>query len=107
MPGRSAAAIWASFLRTLSAFLREDARTRVRNLETRQSWTVNAARLAVAAPWIVLAMLALRGGSLQAYAPAGWVVLAFGAHRVRWPIASWCGSGDSRKRSACCGERTG
>ena len=41
-------------LRTLSAFLREDARTRA-ELETRQGWTVNAARLAVAAPWIVLA----------------------------------------------------
>ena len=37
-------------LRTLSGFLREDARTRA-ELETRQSWTVNAARLAVAAPW--------------------------------------------------------
>jgi tight adherence protein B len=66
-------------LRTLSTFLREDSRTRA-ELETRQSWTVNAARLAVAAPWMVLAMLALRGGSLQAYAsPAGWLVLAFGA----------------------------
>ena len=41
-------------LRTLSTFLREDARTRA-ELETRQGWTVNAARLAVAAPWIVLA----------------------------------------------------
>ncbi|GAA2153292.1 tight adherence protein B [Humibacillus xanthopallidus] len=66
-------------LRTLSAFLREDARTRA-ELETRQSWTVNAARLAVAAPWIVLAMLALKGNSLSAYsAPAGWVILAIGA----------------------------
>ncbi|WP_076259239.1 type II secretion system F family protein [Intrasporangium flavum] len=66
-------------LRTLSSFLREDARTRA-ELETRQSWTVNAARLAVAAPWIVLAMLALNGRSLAAYAsPVGWVVLAVGA----------------------------
>lgn len=66
-------------LRTLSAFLREDARTRA-ELETRQSWTVNAARLAVAAPWVVLAMLATRGDSIQAYSrPAGVVVLAFGA----------------------------
>jgi len=32
-------------LRTLSSFLREDARTRA-ELETRQSWTINAARLA-------------------------------------------------------------
>ena len=80
-------------LRTLSAFLREDARTRA-ELETRQSWTVNAARLAVAAPWIVLAMLALRGGSLQAYAaPAGWVVLAFGAAlcAVAYRVMVWIG----------------
>ena len=66
-------------LRTLSAFLREDSRTRA-ELETRQGWTVNAARLAVAAPWIVLAMLALKGNSLSAYSsPAGWVILAVGA----------------------------
>lgn len=66
-------------LRTLSMFLREDARTRA-ELETRQGWTINAARLAVAAPWVVLAMLALRGESLAAYArPAGWAILAIGA----------------------------
>ncbi len=66
-------------LRTLSAFLREDARTRA-ELETRQGWTVNAARLAVAAPWIVLAMLSTRPDSLQAYSrPAGIMVLAIGA----------------------------
>ena len=66
-------------LRTLSAFLREDARTRA-ELETRQGWTVNAARLAVAAPWIVLAMLSTRPDSLQAYGrPAGVFVLAIGA----------------------------
>jgi tight adherence protein B len=66
-------------LRTLSSFLREDARTRA-ELETRQGWTVNAARLAVAAPWIVLAMLSTRPDSLQAYSrPAGVLVLAIGA----------------------------
>ena len=65
-------------LRTLSVFLREDARTRA-ELETRQGWTINAARLAVAAPWIVLAMLSSRPGSLQAYSrPAGVLVLAIG-----------------------------
>ena len=66
-------------LRTLSVFLREDARTRA-ELETRQGWTVNAARLAVAAPWLVLAMLSTRPDSLQAYSrPAGVLVLAIGA----------------------------
>lgn len=66
-------------LRTLSTFLREDSRTRA-ELETRQGWTVNAARLAVAAPWIVLAMLCTRPESIQAYAsPTGTVVLLVGA----------------------------
>jgi tight adherence protein B len=65
-------------LRTLSAFLREDARTRA-ELETRQSWTVNAARLAVAAPWVLLALLALRPEAVDAYdTPAGLVLLAVG-----------------------------
>ncbi len=66
-------------LRTLSVFLREDARTRA-ELETRQSWTINAARLASAAPWVVLAMMALQRDSLRAYSSAaGTVVLAVGA----------------------------
>ena len=66
-------------LRTLSAFLRQDARTRS-ELETRQGWTVNAARLAVAAPWIVLALLATRPESIAAYdRPAGAAVLVAGA----------------------------
>jgi tight adherence protein B len=66
-------------LRTLSTFLREDARTRG-ELETRQSWTVNGARLAVAAPWLVLALLATRPTAVAAYArPAGALVLAVGA----------------------------
>ncbi len=66
-------------LRTLSSFLREDARTRA-EMETRQSWTVNAARLAVAAPWAVLAMLSTRPESVQAYSTrVGGLVLATGA----------------------------
>jgi len=66
-------------LRTLSGFLREDARTRG-ELEARQSWTVYAARLAVAAPWVVLAMLATRTEAASAYnSVAGSVVLLVGA----------------------------
>jgi tight adherence protein B len=66
-------------LRTLSAFLREDARTRS-ELEARQSWTVYGARLAVAAPWLVLALLGTRPEALVAYArPEGAAVLAVGA----------------------------
>jgi tight adherence protein B len=65
-------------LRTLSTFLREDARTRS-ELETRQGWTVNAARLALAAPWVVLLLLATRGQNISAYdSPAGVAVLVVG-----------------------------
>lgn len=65
-------------LRTLSGFLRENARTRG-ELESRQSWTVNAARLAVAAPWILLGMLSLRPEAVAAYdSAAGFFVLAAG-----------------------------
>jgi tight adherence protein B len=65
-------------LRSLSSFLREDARTRS-EIEARQSWTVSAARLAVAAPWLVLALLASRPESVAAYnRPAGSVVLLLG-----------------------------
>lgn len=53
-------------LGTLSEFLREDARTRA-ELETRQSWTVNGAKLAVSAPWIVLLLLATQPQAMQAY----------------------------------------
>jgi tight adherence protein B len=66
-------------LRTLSTFLREDARTRG-ELEARQSWTVNAARLAVAGPWVVLALLATRPETARAYdSVAGVAVLGLGA----------------------------
>jgi len=65
-------------LRTLSQFLRDDARTRG-ELEARQSWTVNAARLAVTAPWMVLALLATRPANAQAYnSPSGVSVLLIG-----------------------------
>jgi tight adherence protein B len=65
-------------LRTLSQFLRDDARTRA-ELEARQSWTVNGARLALFAPWTVLLLLALRGTAVQAYdRPTGVVILVLG-----------------------------
>ncbi|MBL0885045.1 type II secretion system F family protein [Myceligenerans indicum] len=66
-------------LRTLSGFLRDDLRTRG-ELEARQSWTVNGARVAVAGPWLVLALLATRPGAVGAYdTPAGAAVLVVGA----------------------------
>ncbi|WP_018760189.1 MULTISPECIES: type II secretion system F family protein [Micrococcaceae] len=65
-------------LGTLGEFLRESARTRS-ELEARQSWTINAARLAVAAPWIVLVLLATRPEAIQAYnTPMGAAVLLGG-----------------------------
>src|SRR6187431_1840575 len=68
-----------SLLRNLSGYLREDARTRS-ELESRQAWTVNGARLAVAAPWLVLLMLCFQREVIARYAsPAGIVVLAIGA----------------------------
>ena len=53
-------------LGTLAEFLRDSARTRS-ELEARQSWTINAARLAVAAPWLVLMLLATRPEAVRAY----------------------------------------
>jgi tight adherence protein B len=65
-------------LRTLSQFLREDARVRA-ELESRQSWTLNAARLAVAAPWAVLLLLCLNGATVTAYnTPTGVAILTVG-----------------------------
>lgn len=66
-------------LRTLAAMLRDEQRTRG-ELAARQSWTVNAARLAVVAPWIVLAMISLRSEAARAFnSPIGTLVLILGA----------------------------
>lgn len=80
-------------LRTLSTFLREDARTRA-ELETRQGWTVNAARLALSAPWILLLLLSTQPSAVAAYnQPAGALVLlvgggvSFAAYRLMIRIA--------------------
>ncbi|HEX8001251.1 MAG TPA: type II secretion system F family protein [Mycobacteriales bacterium] len=80
-------------LRTLSAFLREDARTRA-ELETRQGWTVSAARLALAAPWLLLLLLCTRPGAVEAYRTGtgaavllGGGAVSFGAYRLMLRIA--------------------
>ena len=66
-------------LRNLSGYLREEARTRS-ELESRQAWTVNGARLAVAGPWMVLLFMCFQSEVIQRYAsPGGAMVLAFGA----------------------------
>jgi tight adherence protein B len=53
-------------LRNLAAYLRQDAAIRS-EVEARQSWVVNAARLGVAAPWIVLLLLSTRPEAAAAY----------------------------------------
>ena len=80
-------------LRTLSTFLREDARTRA-ELHTRQGWTVNAARLALASPWALLLLLSLQPETVAAYnSSAGALVLLLGgatslvAYRVMLRVA--------------------
>lgn len=66
-------------LRTLSVMLRDEARTRSEIL-ARQSWTVAAARMAVAAPWVTLALLSTRPEAASAYSTAaGAVVLTAAA----------------------------
>jgi tight adherence protein B len=66
-------------LRNLSGYLRDEARTRS-EMEARQAWTVNGARLAVAAPWLVLLMMSFQGRVIRRYAsPTGTMVLLFAA----------------------------
>ncbi len=66
-------------LRNLSGYLRDDAHTRS-EMESRQAWTVNGARLAVAAPWVVLLIMSFQPDVIRRYAsPAGVVVLTVGA----------------------------
>jgi tight adherence protein B len=64
-------------LRHLSSYLRDDARTRA-ELESRQSWTVNGARLAAAAPWAVLLILSFQPEVIARYASATGAVVIFG-----------------------------
>ncbi len=66
-------------LRSLSGFLRDDLRTRG-ELESRQSWAVNGARMAAGAPWAVLMFMSLQGDVIRRFAtPVGLVVLGVGA----------------------------
>ena len=54
-------------LRNLSGYLRDEARTRS-ELEARQAWAVNGARLAVAAPWVVLLLMSVQSDVIRRYA---------------------------------------
>lgn len=66
-------------LRNLSGYLRDDQRTRA-ELEARQSWAVNGARVAAGAPWVVLLVMSTQREVIERYqSAAGAVVLAVGA----------------------------
>jgi tight adherence protein B len=80
-------------LRTLATFLREDARARA-ELETRQGWVVQAARLAVTAPWVVLLLLATQSTTLDAYdSPLGTALLVIGGGvcLIAYRLMLWIG----------------
>jgi tight adherence protein B len=65
-------------LRNLAAWLRQESAIRS-EVQARQSWVVNAARLGVAAPWVVLLMLSSRPEAVAAYnTPAGVVLIVGG-----------------------------
>ncbi|MGA9103045.1 type II secretion system F family protein [Aeromicrobium sp.] len=87
-------------LRALSGFLRDDLRTRG-ELESRQSWTVNGARLAVVAPWAVLLAMSFQREVVARYAStAGVVVLIVGAVLcvVAYRLMLWIGRLPSERR---------
>ncbi|MBD3690171.1 type II secretion system F family protein [Nanchangia anserum] len=66
-------------LSELARMVRLDQRTRG-ELHARQSWTVNGARLAAVAPWIIVILLCLQPEGATAYAtPSGAGVLIIGA----------------------------
>lgn len=66
-------------LRTLGRFIREESRIRG-EIESRKQTAVNGARLAAAAPWLVLLLLGTQTTALAAYdTPLGFVVLVSGA----------------------------
>lgn len=70
-----------TLLRSLASYLREDAAVRA-ELKARQGWVVNAARLGVAAPWIVLLLLASRSEAVAAYNTAAGTVVILGGMLV-------------------------
>lgn len=87
-------------LRALSGFLREDLRTRS-ELESRQSWTVNGARLAVAAPWAVLLAMSFQRDVVTRFATiTGAVVLLVGATLcvVAYRLMLWLGRLPAERR---------
>lgn len=66
-------------LRAIGDFVREDLRVR-KEVEARWSWTVTAARVAAAAPWLVLLMMSTRPEAANAYdSVGGATIIGIGA----------------------------
>jgi tight adherence protein B len=64
-------------LRALGDFVRDDLRIR-REIQARWSWTVTAARVAAAAPWLVLVMMSSRPEAARAYNSSSGVLVVLG-----------------------------
>ena len=66
-----------SVLRALAAHLRQDSAIRG-EVEARQSWVLNAARLGAVAPWVILALLSTRPEAAASYNSSAGVALIIG-----------------------------
>ena len=55
-----------SLLRTLSEVIRDENKLRG-EIDARQSWTINGAKLAIAAPWLTVLILSTRQSALSVY----------------------------------------
>ena len=87
-------------LRALSGFLRDDLRTRG-ELESRQSWTVNGAKLAVGAPWLVLLLMSFQRDVISRFSSGlGLLILGIGAFAcvVAYRLMLWIGRLPTERR---------
>lgn len=87
-------------LRSLSGFLRDDLRTRG-ELESRQSWAVNGARMAVVAPWVVLLLMSFDNDVIAKFSSGlGLVILGGGAIAcvIAYQLMMWIGRMPTERR---------
>ncbi len=68
-------------LRNLASYLRQEAAIRS-EVEARQSWVMNSAKLGVAAPWVILMLLATRAEAAAAYNTAPGIMMIVGGLAV-------------------------
>ena len=77
-----------TILRTLGGYLRQESAIR-QEIEARQGWIRTAARIGVAAPWAVLALLSTRPEAAMAYNSAAGItviLVGFGVTIVAYRI---------------------